>query len=47
MLAHRDAILDLLDAYEERAAIMEYEAGVSRAEAEAAAWREIIERRLT
>lgn len=32
---------DLREMYEERAAIMEYDAGVSRAEAEAAAWSEI------
>jgi hypothetical protein len=32
---------DLHDLYEERAAIMEYDAGMSRAEAEAAAWADV------
>jgi len=32
---------DLLDAYEERAAIMEYDGGLSRHEAEALAWKEV------
>lgn len=39
--AHRNALLDLLDAVEERAAIMEYDAGLTRAEAEAATWAEL------
>ncbi|MEP9372576.1 hypothetical protein [Mesorhizobium sp. KR1-2] len=32
---------DLLDAYEERAAIMEYDGGLPRYEAEALAWKEV------
>lgn len=32
---------DLLDAYEERAAIMEYDGGQPRHEAEALAWKEV------
>lgn len=32
---------DLREVYEERAAIMEYDAGMSRAEAEAAAWVDV------
>jgi len=32
---------DLLDAYEERAAIMEYDGGLPRHEAEALAWKEV------
>jgi hypothetical protein len=34
---------DLRESYEERAAIMEYEAGMSRADAEAAAWADVFE----
>ena len=32
---------DLLDAYEERAAIMQYDGGLPRHEAEALAWKEV------
>ena len=32
---------DLIDAYEERAAIMEYDGGMSRKDAEALAWAEV------
>lgn len=32
---------DLIDAYEERAAIMEYDGGMSREEAEATAWADV------
>lgn len=38
--AHRDEVLDLLDAFEERAAILEFEHGMTRADAECAAWAE-------
>ena len=44
--AHRDDLLAEVwperDAFEERAAIMEYDAGMPRAEAEAAAYREVM-----
>lgn len=33
--------VDLLDSYEERAAILEYDGGFSRHEAEALAWKEV------
>ena len=36
---------DLREMYEERAAIMEYDAGMSRAEAEAAAWADVFGKR--
>lgn len=32
---------DLIDAFEERAAIMEYDGGMSREEAEAMAWADV------
>lgn len=35
---NRDALRDILDAFEERAAIREYEGGQTRAAAEAGAW---------
>lgn len=35
---HKAALLDLLEAFEERAALAEYDGGVPRAEAERLAW---------
>jgi hypothetical protein len=35
---HKEAILALLELYEERAAIMEYDGGLPRADAERQAW---------
>ncbi|NCC41246.1 MAG: hypothetical protein EOM21_17800 [Gammaproteobacteria bacterium] len=34
----KPALLDFIEAYEERAAIMEFDGGISRQDAEAAAW---------
>jgi hypothetical protein len=39
LLSHKEEILTLLDAFEERAGIMEYYAGLSRPEAEQLAWQ--------
>jgi FAD/FMN-containing dehydrogenase len=39
---HQDALLDLVDAFEERAAIAEYCGGMPRHEAEALAWRVLL-----
>ena len=36
---HKEALLDLAEWYEERAGILEYDAGMTRAEAEDQAWR--------
>src|SRR6266851_4824185 len=39
MRQHKDALLDLVEDFEERAGIAEFEAGLPRAEAEALAWQ--------
>lgn len=41
---HKDALLTMLEWYEERAGILEYEAGLSRAEAEREAWTQLEQR---
>ena len=41
---HKDALVDFIEAYEERAAIMEYGAGLSRKDAEAQAFKDLFER---
>jgi hypothetical protein len=38
LLSHKAAILEILELFEERAAIMEYDGGLPRAEAERLAW---------
>ena len=38
---HKEALLDLVEAFEERAAIAEYCAGLPRVEAEALAWQDL------
>jgi hypothetical protein len=38
LLNHKAPILDILELFEERAAIMEYDGGLPRAEAERQAW---------
>jgi hypothetical protein len=38
LLSHKTAILEILELFEERAAIMEYDGGLPRAEAERLAW---------
>jgi hypothetical protein len=40
---HKEALLTLLELYEERAAILEYCAGLSRAEAERHAWQVVLD----
>ena|SRR2546422_6848577 len=40
---HKDKLMDLLETFEERAGIMEFEAQLPRAEAEACAWAYILE----
>lgn len=40
-MPHDPGDSDLLDAYEERAAILEYDAGLCRAKAERRAWQDI------
>jgi len=40
---HKAALLDLLEDFEERAAIAEYCAGLSRADADALAWQCLVE----
>jgi hypothetical protein len=39
MQQHKEALLDLLEEYEERAGMLEYCGGMPRQEAEALAWR--------
>lgn len=39
--AQKTALVDFIEAYEERAAIMEYSAGMTRADAEAAAFKDL------
>ena len=36
---HKDALLDLIERYEEGAALMEFDGGLTREEAEALAWQ--------
>jgi hypothetical protein len=38
---HKQALLDMAEWYEERAGILEYEAGLSRAQAEREAWTQM------
>ena len=38
---HKDALVDFLETWEERAAIMEYDAGMSRTQAETAAFEDL------
>jgi len=38
LLSHKDEILPLLELFEERAAVIEYDAGLPRADAERLAW---------
>jgi len=40
---HKEALLTLLELYEERAAIMEYCGGLPREEAERQAWEEVLD----
>lgn len=40
--AYKDDLIDFLEAYEERAAIMQYDGGMSRQEAEATAFVDIM-----
>lgn len=42
LLGLREHKAAILEAFEERAAIMEYDAGMPRAEAEARAWRDVL-----
>jgi hypothetical protein len=42
MRTHKQELLDLLETFEERAAILEYDGGLSREEAEALAWQELM-----
>ena len=39
---HQEALLDLVEAFEERAAIAEFCAGLPRVEAEALAWQDVL-----
>jgi hypothetical protein len=38
---HKEALLDLVEAFEERAGILEYDAGLAREDAEWLAWQEL------
>ncbi|HMO94406.1 MAG TPA: hypothetical protein PKD64_19645 [Pirellulaceae bacterium] len=42
MRAHRDELLGLVELIEERAAIREYDGGLSRADAERLAWVDVL-----
>lgn len=42
MRQQKEALLDLVEAFEERAAIAEYCAGLPRVEAEALAWQDVL-----
>jgi len=44
LLQHKEALLDLVEWYEERAGLLEYDAGLPRAEAEQEAWTQLEER---
>ena len=44
---HKDALLDLVEAFEERAAIAEYCGGLSRAGAERLAWETLLQKEMT
>jgi hypothetical protein len=41
MREHKAALFDLVEAFEERAAILEYDAGLAREDAEWLAWQEL------
>ena len=41
---HKEALLDIAEWYEERAGLLEYDAGLSRTEAEHEAWKYVEER---
>jgi len=41
MRAHKEALVTLVEAFEERAAILEYDAGLARDDAEWLAWQEL------
>lgn len=42
--AHKQALLDIAEWYDERASLLQYDAGLSRAEAEREAWKHVEER---
>ena len=41
---HKEALLDIAEWYKERAGLLEYDGGLSRAEAEREAWKYVEER---